>query len=62
MTENHNQQHFELCSTAALGSHTNKCFQIAAGADNAYDVFMDVDEMLEAPVLGDLVRVRPLHI
>jgi hypothetical protein len=33
----------------------------AVGADDAYDVFMDVDEVLEAPVLGDLVRVRPLH-
>jgi hypothetical protein len=29
----------------------------AVGADDAYDVMMDVDEVLEAPVLGDLVRV-----
>lgn len=29
----------------------------AVGADDAYDVMMDVDEVLDAPVLGDLVRV-----
>lgn len=28
----------------------------AVGADDAYDVMMDVDEVLDAPVLGDLVR------
>jgi hypothetical protein len=33
----------------------------AVGADDAYDVFMDVDEVLEAPVLGDLVRVSTAH-
>jgi hypothetical protein len=34
----------------------------AVGADDAYDVLMDVDEVLEAPVLGDLVRVRRLML
>jgi hypothetical protein len=30
----------------------------AVGADDAYEVVMEVEEMLQAPLLGDFVRVR----
>lgn len=29
----------------------------AVGADDAYDVMMEADELLQTPVLGDLVKV-----
>lgn len=30
----------------------------AVGADDAYDVFMEADELVQTPVIGDLIKVN----
>ncbi len=38
------------------------CPFAAVGADDAYDIMMEVEEVLAAPLLGDLVKVRLLAV
>jgi hypothetical protein len=65
-TSAHHDVLHTCCSAADFVRLAARCGAIivpfaAVGADDAYDVLMDVDEVLDAPVLGDLVRVSTLH-